>query len=113
MISPHKARIRHLFFGHVHRPVAGSWLGIPVSSVRSMNHQTWFDLQAGELVASFEPPAYGVVIVDADSVIVHSHDFLDDSPKFAYRENPWDDWSRRPPPAGPAPRSSDPRAGRW
>ena len=44
-VAPHRAKIRHLFFGHVHRPMADSWLGIPVSTVRAMNHQTWFDME--------------------------------------------------------------------
>ena len=44
-VASHHAKIRHLFFGHVHRPMADSWLGIPVSTVRAMNHQTWFDME--------------------------------------------------------------------
>ena len=94
-VAPHRGRIRHLFFGHVHRPVAGSWLGIPVSTVRAMNHQTWFDMTAETLVGSHEPPAYCVVLIDPDTVVVHYHDFMDAGPKFSYRDSPWDDWSRR------------------
>ncbi len=33
------ANIRHLFFGHVHRPITGSWRGIPYSTMRGTNHQ--------------------------------------------------------------------------
>src|SRR5262249_28940609 len=29
VVRPHRTRIRHLFFGHVHRAISGSWLGIP------------------------------------------------------------------------------------
>ncbi|MGE0719964.1 MAG: phosphodiesterase, partial [Alphaproteobacteria bacterium] len=36
--------IRHMFFGHVHRLVSGSWLGIPFSALRGTNHQVPFDL---------------------------------------------------------------------
>lgn len=97
VVAPHRARVRHLFFGHVHRPIAGSWLGIPVSTVRSMNHQTWFDMTGETLTGSHEPPAYGVVTIDPDTVVVHFHDFTDASPKFDYRDNPWDDWSSRQP----------------
>ena len=35
--------IKHLFFGHVHRPVSGSWRGIPFSALRSTAHQVPFD----------------------------------------------------------------------
>jgi 3',5'-cyclic-AMP phosphodiesterase len=31
--------IRHIFFGHVHRPVHGVWRGIPFSTHRGLNHQ--------------------------------------------------------------------------
>jgi len=47
VIKPNRARIRHLFFGHVHRPIAGSWLGIPFSTLRGTNHQVCFDLSPG------------------------------------------------------------------
>ena len=30
------ADLRHIFFGHVHRPVSGSWRGIPYSALRSV-----------------------------------------------------------------------------
>lgn len=95
IVEPHKHRIRHLFFGHVHRPIAGSWLGIPISTVRAMNHQVWFDMDAEDIQGSFEPPAYGVVLIDEEQTLVHMHDFMDDSRKFELGDSPWDDWSRR------------------
>lgn len=77
--------VRHVFFGHVHRPVSGSWRGIPVSAVRGTNHQNWLDLGAGrENISSLEPPAYAVILIGAESVLVHLHDFLDRSPRFVY-----------------------------
>ena len=97
LVEPHRTRIRHLFFGHVHRPIAGSWLGIPVSTLRSMNHQVWFDMKSETLWGSFEPPAYCVVLVDDDRVVVHTHDYLDPSRKFNVHDSPWDDWARKRP----------------
>lgn len=74
------ANIRHLFFGHVHRPVCGSWRGIPFSTMRGLNHQVPFDLHTIEPVPkSHEPPAYAVVFLDDAQVTVHFHDFLDKS----------------------------------
>jgi Icc protein len=70
--------VKHLFFGHVHRPVAGSWCGIPYSMIRGTNHQVAFDQRTVKPVPkSFEPPAYAVVLLGAESVVVHMHDFLD------------------------------------
>ncbi len=74
--------IRHIFFGHVHRPIAGSWAGIPCSALRGTNHQVALDFKAVEKIPrSHEPPAYAVVLIDADSVLVHFHDYMD---KTAY-----------------------------
>jgi Icc protein len=73
-----RRNIRHLFFGHVHRPVCGSWHGIPVSTMRGLNHQVPFDLHTVTPVPkSHEPPAYAVVFVDPEQVTVHFHDYLD------------------------------------
>lgn len=70
--------IRHLFFGHVHRPVCGSWRGIPFSTMRGLNHQVPFDLQTVDRVPkSHEPPAYAVVFLSGDQTTVHFHDYLD------------------------------------
>ena len=53
--EPYRARICHLFFGHVHRPISGSWRGVPFSTLRGTNHQVWFDLS--KRPASVEPRA--------------------------------------------------------
>jgi Icc protein len=75
-----RSNIRHLFFGHVHRPVCGSWRGIPYSTMRGLNHQVPFDLHTVSPVPkSHEPPAYAVVFLRPDQVTVHFHDFLDKS----------------------------------
>lgn len=97
VVEPFRHQIRHLFFGHLHRPIAGSWLGIPMSTVRSMNHQTAFSLEDGTSIpGNFEPPAYCVVLIEADRVVVHFHDFLDRSERFFLDASPWDDDSREP-----------------
>ena len=72
--------IRHIFFGHVHRPVSGSWRGIPYASLRSLVHQVQLDF-ATETLESFEPtpPAYNVILLDGEDTVVHHHEFLDAS----------------------------------
>lgn len=77
--------VRHIFFGHVHRPVSGSWRGIPVSAMRALNHQVWLDFRRDDLICSLEPPAYAVAFLQPDSVVVHTHDFLDASRKYRYQ----------------------------
>jgi 3',5'-cyclic AMP phosphodiesterase CpdA len=84
-LRPYLPRVRHLFFGHVHRPVAGSWQGVPFSTLRGTNHQVWLDLSTDcDHLASHEPPAYGIVLANPTSIIVHMHDFLDRSPRFLF-----------------------------
>lgn len=82
VVTPYRDQIRHLFLGHIHRPLAGNWLGIPISSLHAMNHQVQLDLTDSTLKGNFEPPAYCVVLFQDDALIIHTHDFLDASPKF-------------------------------
>jgi hypothetical protein len=85
IVAPHR-NVRHLFFGHVHRPICGSWLGIPMSTMRGTNHQVPFDFDAVEVVPkSQEPPAYAVAFIDDRQVVVHVHDYLDTS-RVAYEK---------------------------
>lgn len=85
VLQPFRARIRHMFFGHVHRPISGSWLGIPFSTLRGTNHQVCFDLSpTAARDACHEPPAYAVVLIGADTVVVHTHDYLDASLRFPF-----------------------------
>lgn len=72
--------VRHMFFGHVHRPISGSWLGVPFSMLRATNHQVPLDFQTIRPVPkSHEPPAYAVALIDAETVVVHLNDYLDRS----------------------------------
>ncbi|MEO0821596.1 MAG: phosphodiesterase [Pseudomonadota bacterium] len=77
--------IRQIFFGHVHRPLSGSWRGIPFSALPGTNHQNQLVLSAGrENLSSLEPPAYAVILIDAASTLVHLHAFADRSLRFVY-----------------------------
>jgi 3',5'-cyclic-AMP phosphodiesterase len=83
VLAPHSARLRHLFHGHLHRPIAGSWRGIPSSSLRGLSHQVRLDFATRATTpGSHEPPAYAVVRAGLDDVVVHSHDFLDTTGMF-------------------------------
>lgn len=84
VIAPYKTRIRHLFFGHVHRAIFGNWRGISYSCMRGLNHQVALDLNAppDRIAGTFEPPAYGVVLLNQDQITVHLHDYADSSERF-------------------------------
>jgi 3',5'-cyclic AMP phosphodiesterase CpdA len=81
LLAPYR-NIRHLFFGHVHRPVSGSWRGIPFTTLRGTSHQVWLDFQSDQIRGSHEPPAYAIALIEPDQVVVHFHDFLDIGEKF-------------------------------
>lgn len=72
-----RKNIRHLFLGHVHRPVTGSWHGIPFSTQRSTNHQVALDFNTPKPIPFCdEPPAYAVVLLHETQSVVHVHDYL-------------------------------------
>ncbi len=98
ILEPYRNQIRHIFFGHVHRPIAGSWRGIPISSLRAINHQVRLDFTESDIFyGNFEPPAYGIVFLGDDSIIVHTHDFMDESVVFDMENPPFEDWAVNPP----------------
>ncbi len=79
--------VRHLFCGHLHRPLHGVWCGLPFACQRSTNHQVELILGPGEVtLANLEPPAYSVVLADPSGITVHLCDFTDTSPRFDLRD---------------------------
>jgi len=75
VIEPHRATIRHLFFGHVHRPICGNWMGISHSSLRGTNHQVRLDFESEDLGFVDERPEYAVIFVDDTQIVVHTHQY--------------------------------------
>ena len=83
-------KVRHIFFGHVHRPISGCWHGIPFTTLYATNHQVplEFSVDAPPPDApefTYEAPAYNVVFMDAAQTTVHScsYDFAGGSISFA------------------------------
>lgn len=82
-VRRHQNKVRHLFFGHLHRPIAGSWHGVPFSTLRATSHQVALKLGDSQRVGgSHEPAQYAVVLADTTHIVVHLHDFDDNSPRF-------------------------------
>lgn len=77
------SQLRHVFFGHCHRAVHGTWRGVPFSSVPSTNHQLALALdEPHDFLCTLEPPAYHVVLAREDAVLVHSEPFLHQGPTY-------------------------------
>ncbi len=76
-----RSKIRHLFYGHGHRVVAGSWHGVSYSTMRGTMIGTDFRFDGNAVCYDkLEEPQYGVIFVDDDTVTHHIHDYLDDAP---------------------------------
>ncbi|MEM8848880.1 MAG: phosphodiesterase [Pseudomonadota bacterium] len=76
VLDRHPGRVRHIFHGHCHLPLAGSFRGIPFSSPRGTNHAAWPDFgNAAMLAGSDLPQAYAVALVGTDGVMVHMVEF--------------------------------------
>ena len=84
VLERHRKKVRQIFFGHLHRMVAGNWHGFPISIMRGLNHQVCLDLTGDATIirGDLAQPAYGVVLVDDFSVISHMHAYLECSPQF-------------------------------
>ena len=75
VLRPHARKIRHIFHGHCHTPLAGSVLGIPFTGLRSMGPQAFTDLKIEQACRWVAQPHYGVVLVGPDSVVTHQIEF--------------------------------------
>ncbi len=69
-------KVQHIFAGHVHRTINGSYKGIPFSIFKSPVHQQPmpFDIQNTSLSVD-EPAAYGIVVKTAHGLQVHNEDY--------------------------------------
>ncbi len=73
----------YLFMGHVHRPIAGLWRGIPFHIQRGVSHQFAFDFENKDgLSGNHEAPDYALVEVGPGGVVIHQRSFNYDGPRF-------------------------------
>ena len=95
IVGKHKSRIRHIFHGHCHLPLCGSFHGVPFSAPRGTNHAGWPDFRNPQnLCASDLHESYAVILADDASVMVHMVEYgyqgeirREGSPDYA-------DWNR-------------------
>ncbi|MFP6773939.1 MAG: phosphodiesterase [Alphaproteobacteria bacterium] len=78
-------KVRHLFFGHLHRPMHGSWQGIPMSSQFSTLHQFVYNHTTKVMLGCHEPPTFGAVNLLNGNVVINPHQFLEESARFNLR----------------------------
>jgi Icc protein len=84
LMRRHREKVRHVFFGHVHRPFFAAVEGIGYSAVPGTSHQvSLVGMGRGELYASGEPAGYGVILVEGERVGVHIQSFAE-APLFGF-----------------------------
>ena len=66
--------VQHIFAGHIHRTIGGSWHGIPFSIFKSPVHQQPMDLDSDACLSVDEPGALGIVLLTPSGAIVHADD---------------------------------------
>jgi 3',5'-cyclic-AMP phosphodiesterase len=69
--------VRQIVCGHIHRSISVSWHGIPATVYKSLVDQMPFDLvTVDSSLAVAEPPAYGVMLLNGETILAHSVEFL-------------------------------------
>ena len=82
-----REQVKHLFLGHLHRSVSGSWKGIPFSVQSSTCFQVALEMGLGpDLILSHEPPTYGVVLLSSERTVIHQEYFLDRSSRIVLKK---------------------------
>jgi 3',5'-cyclic AMP phosphodiesterase CpdA len=95
IVGRHRDRIRHIFFGHCHLPLAGSVAGVPATSLRGTNHASYPSFSETELLSASDlPEAYGVVFFGDDYVTVHMVEFGYTGPIRIEGSPDWKAWDR-------------------
>jgi 3',5'-cyclic AMP phosphodiesterase CpdA len=83
-LAPHRARVRHIFHGHLHRPIAGSWRGVPLSSLRGTAFAVALAQRPGEAATSHRrAPCYALARAQGEDLVVHTVELPDVTPPRA------------------------------
>jgi 3',5'-cyclic-AMP phosphodiesterase len=63
--------------GHIHRTMSATIRGIPQAMFKSTAHQMPLDFVSDDSsIACVEPPAYGILLLTDEGVVVHTEDYL-------------------------------------
>ncbi len=96
VVARHRDKIAHIFFGHCHLPLCGSFRGVPMSASRGTNHQGW--LQYGEevsLTGADLPESFAVIWAKEDSTMVQMYEF-GYAGEFHFADSPtYDQWDKK------------------
>ena len=73
LLSRHRDRIAHIFFGHCHLPISGSLAGIGITGLPATATQQAANFATDDFVADLDAePCYGVILVDGPNLACHT-----------------------------------------
>jgi len=81
-LVPFKPNIRHIFLGHLHKTIHGTWRGMPFSAIRSTVHQVCTksgsnNLNVDAVACCNETPEYSIVEINSNGVICNAERFAE------------------------------------
>ncbi|WP_193187009.1 phosphodiesterase [Nisaea sediminum] len=83
-----KRRPDQMLFGHVHRPIAGHWRGIPFYLQRAFNHQVYLSFEAREEVDFVdENPDIGIVRTSEDGIQIFTRSVGGEGEPYPHMED--------------------------
>ena len=92
ILRAHAPKVEHLFFGHTHQTLSGSFVGVPFSGIRSTLHQGLPNYsEDGMLHAGQFQPHYSVVRLAANQTVISHVPFAYDGP-VQRSGTAWHDW---------------------
>ncbi|QPH53651.1 phosphodiesterase [Pontivivens ytuae] len=76
VLERHTATLRHVFHGHTHLTLSGSFRGVPLTGLRGTNHAGWPDFEATQFLAGSDlNECYGVVLATETGTLIHQVEF--------------------------------------
>ncbi|MEM9099576.1 MAG: metallophosphoesterase [Pseudomonadota bacterium] len=95
LVERHRAKIAHIFHGHCHLPLSGSFRGVLVSAPRGTNHAGWANFGEKNLLSgSYLPEAYSVIFASQDAVTVHMVEYGYDGEVMIEASPDYASWDR-------------------
>lgn len=70
-LAPHRSRVRHMFMGHTHRLIAGSWRGLPFTVSPGTCLPSLLDFTSPAAERLLVEPSFTVILVEGDDLLVH------------------------------------------
>jgi 3',5'-cyclic-AMP phosphodiesterase len=77
MLRAHPGGVRHMFLGHIHIPLNGTFAGnLPFTAGRGCAHQIILDFHDPAAAWATGVPNYNIIMLGDDDLFVHAFDLI-------------------------------------